>query len=233
MKLNKDIDLEQFRNTLPVGFRKNLAEDLFEDINNINGDGVFRDHYKETLFSYTSVLKEGKYKLKDYIVAVKYVSSKLLGNTNKQSYIVAHPNRYQNMVDIGYSENRISGHISAYNNNGLVQKILSQSMVPTFLLNADLFQKALNAQAMLMISAKSEKVRSDAANSLLTHLKVPEAQKIELEIGLSEDSSIRELRETTLKLVEQQKTMLKVGAMNVKEVAESGIIYNGECKEEV
>jgi hypothetical protein len=36
---------------------------------------------------------------------------------------------------------------------------MAQTLVPSYVLNADLYQKALNTSAELMISAKSEKVR--------------------------------------------------------------------------
>ena len=232
MELKKEINMDQFRRALPVGIRKTLTEDLYETINSISGDNVFREHYKDTLFCYSSVLKDGRYKLNEYITAVKYVSSKLLGNSDVKSYMVAHPERYQRMLDMGYQQNRVSGHVSAYNKTGLVMEILGQAMVPTYLLNADLFQKALNAQAMLMISAKSEKVRSDAANSLLTHLKVPEAQKIQLEIGVSEDGAIQELRNTVAALVTQEKRMLERGEMGVKDIAERGLVYDADFKKE-
>jgi len=82
-----------------------------------------------------------------------------------------------------------------------------------------------------MLSARSEKVRSDAANSLLTHLKQPEAQKIELDIGVKEDSSINALRASTMELVAQQKMMLKAGAMHAQEVAHSKLIIDADFEE--
>jgi hypothetical protein len=75
-----------------------------------------------------------------------------------------------------------------------------------------------------MTSANSEKVRCDAANSLLTHLKMPETQKVELEIGVKEDSSIAALRATTLELARQQRLMMESGAMNAQEIGHSKLV---------
>ena len=108
---------------------------------------------------------------------------------------------------------------------------MEQTLIPSYVLNQDLYQKALNVQAELMVSAKSEKVRSDAANSLLTHLKMPETQKVELEIGVKEDSAINALRATTMELARQQRMMLEAGAMNAQEVAHSRLVIEGEAKE--
>jgi len=74
---------------------------------------------------------------------------------------------------------------------------------------------------MLMTTANSEKVRSDAANSLLTHLKAPEVKKIELDVGIKQDKTIEELRATTLDLVKQQREMLSGGTANAKQIAHS------------
>jgi hypothetical protein len=97
-------------------------------------------------------------------------------------------------------------------------------MVPTHILNAPLFQEALNVQAQLMRTAVSEKVRTDAAANLLATLKPPEVKKIELDIGHKEDDTIKQLRETTLKLVRQQEEMIKDGSASTRSIAESKLI---------
>jgi hypothetical protein len=227
-----DLTFEQFSQALPQGLRKTVAPNIMAAVNSLTtGDEVFREAYKDNLLSYTGVLGTGRFKTVDYITAVKYVSSKLLGRTNMESYIIALPDRYQSMVNKGYSENRISGHVSAYNKTQLVNKIFEQTLVPTYILNADLHQKALNCQANLMISANSEKVRCEAANSLLTHLKVPEAQKIDLSIGVKEDDSIAQLRASTLELVAQQRLAIEAGVMDAKKIAHSKLVIEGEFSE--
>jgi hypothetical protein len=107
---------------------------------------------------------------------------------------------------------------------------MEQTLVPTHVLNADLYQKAINVQAELMLSANSEKVRSDAANSLLIHLKAPETTKIKLDIGIQSDSMIEELRKTTMELAAQQRQLIESGVVNAKHIAESRII-EGEIED--
>ena len=77
----------------------------------------------------------------------------------------------------------------------------------------------------------SPKVRSDAANSLLTHLKMPETQKVELDLNVKEDGSIAALRATTLELARQQRLMVEAGAMNAQEVAHGKLIIDVESQE--
>jgi hypothetical protein len=74
-----------------------------------------------------------------------------------------------------------------------------------------------------MINAKSEKVRTDAANSLLTQLKMPETTKVELEIGVKEDSSIAALRAATYELARFQRESVQLGQMSAQQIAHSKI----------
>jgi len=216
---------EEFVMALPKGFKNKVSDELMSSINGVLQDQGTRDQLRENLIGYGSVLAQGRYKMDDYVAAVKYVSHKVLGSSNLEAYVKTFPERYKRLLDDGVDNHRISAYSSAYNKNQLVNKILEQSLVPSYLLNADVFQRALNVQADLMTDpGVSHKVRSDAANSLLTHLKRPESMKIELEVGVKEDQSINELRAATMALAANQRDMIKSGMMNAKDVAHSKII---------
>lgn len=213
------LTIEQFKDALPAKLKKSVNQELIDQINTTLAEPELYENYRENLVSYTSVMADGKFKVESYIDAVKYVSHKLLGCTNIDAYTKTFPNKYANFVAQGVSPKDIASYVTAYNKGKLVNLIFAQTLVPSYVLNQDLYQRALNVQADLMISAKSEKVRSDAANSLLTHLKMPETQKIELDIGVREDSAIAALRATTLELSRQQREMIQGGAMNAEQVA--------------
>ena len=165
---------------------------------------------------------------------MRYVSHKLMGCTNIDAYTKTFPDKYQRFVAQGVAAKDIASYVTAYNKSKLVNLIFEQTLIPSYVLNQDLYQKALNVQAELMVTAKSEKVRTDAANSLLTHLKMPEKQKVELEIGVKEDSSIAALRQATLELARQQRLSMEAGQMNAQEVAHSRLqVVDVEAKEVV
>jgi len=215
---------EMFVRVLPKQVKTKVTDQMVTDINDLLNDSQLRENFRDNLLSYTSVMADGKYKIGDYINAVKYVSCKLLGSTNVEAYTKTFPARFQRLVNKGVDDKTISAYVAGYNKTQLVNKVLEQTLVPFHVLNADLYQKALNVQANLMVNANSEKVKSDAANSLLTHLKMPETQKIELDIGIKDDKSIDELRAATLALAAQQRAMIEAGAMNAKEVAHSKLV---------
>lgn len=225
------LTVDQFRQVLPDKVKKTINQELLDQINKTLSDPDMYEVYRDNLLSYTQVMKDGKFKVSQYVDAVKYVSHKLMGCTNIDAYVKTFPDKYQRFINQGVSSKDIASYVTAYNKSKLVNLIFEQTMIPSYVLNQDLYQKALNVQAELMFTAKSEKVRSDAANSLLTHLKMPETQKIELDIGVKEDSSVQALRESTLELVRQQKLMLQAGAMNAQEIAHSKLIVDVEARE--
>lgn len=219
---------EQFKECLPDKMKKSVSAELIAQVNKTLSEPELFEQYRENLVSYASVLRDGKFKLSSYIDAVKYVSHKLMGCTNIDAYSKTFPGKIKRFTLQNVSKKDISSYVTAYNKSKLVTLIYAQSITPSWILNQDLYQEALNVQAQLMTSANSEKVRCDAANSILTHLKMPETQKVELDIGVKQDSTIDQLRQATLALVEQQRQMLLSGSMNAGQIAKTSVIVEGE-----
>lgn len=218
------LTLDQFKEALPASMKKSVNKELVSHVNSTLSDPDMYETYRENLLSYTRVMQEGKFKLSSYIDAVKFCSHRIAGATNKEAFSITFPQKISGWTAKGVDSKDIASYISAYSKSKLVTLIMGQAIIPTHILNQDLFQKAINTQAELMTHAVSEKVRCDAANSLLTHLKPPETQKIELDVNHKEDSSISELRKTTMALAAQQRQMIESGAMNAQEIAHSKII---------
>lgn len=225
------LTVEQFKQALPDKVKPNINQSLIDKVNSTLSEPELYEAYRDNLISYANVMNDGRFKISSYIDAVRYVSHKLMGCTNIDSYSKTFPERIARFQANNVSAKDIASYVTAYNKSKLVNLILEQTLIPSYVLNQDLYQKALNVQAELMVNANSEKVRTDAANSLLSHLKMPETQKVELDLNVKEDSSIQALRETTLALAEQQRQMLKAGAMNAQEVAHSRLAVGLEAKE--
>ena len=224
------LTLDQFQLALPDKVKKSINQELIDQINNTLSDPEMYESYRDNLISYTKVMADGKFKVTQYIDAVRYVSFKLMGCTNIEAYTKTFPDKYQRFIQQGIQAKDIASYVTAYNKSKLVNLIFEQTLIPSHVLNQDLYQRALNVQADLMINAKSEKVRCDAANSLLTQLKAPEVKKVELDIGVKEDGSIAALRATTLELARQQRLMVESGAMNAQEVAHGKLIIEGTAE---
>jgi len=225
-----DQTIDQFKSALPATLKKSVNQSLIDKINKTLSDPDMYETYRENLLSYTKVMAEGKFKVENYIHAVKYVSHKLMGKTNMDAFSSTFPDKIQRWSAQGVASKDMASYVTAYNKSKLVNLIMEQTLVPSWVLNQDMYQKALNVQAELMMTANSEKVRSDAANSILTHLKQPETQKMELSVGVKEDSSIASLRQATMELARHQRLAMEAGAMNAQEVAHSEIVINGEAE---
>ena len=223
----------EFVAVLPPQVRKNVNQELLDKLNATLGDPEVLSIIRENIIGFTTVLSNGRFKLEQYFNAVKYVSYKLLGDSNRTAWAKTFPDRIAAMYQRGVSEKDIASVSSSYNKSKLVILIYEQTLVPTHILNAPLYQRAINVQAKLMLSAKSEKVRCDAAANLIMNLKPPETQKIELDIGIKEDESISALRESTMDLVRQQQEMIKVGAASVAGIARSKLITGAVAEEGV
>lgn len=218
------LTVEQFKMALPDKMKKSVNQELIDQVNLTLSDPELYEAYRDNLLSYTTVMADGKFRMEQYIAAVKYVSHKLMGCSNIEAYTKTFPDKYQGFVQQGVAPKDIASYVTAYNKTKLVNLIYEQTLIPSYVLNQDLYQKALNVQAELMIASKSDKVRCDAANSLLTHLKMPEAQKVELDINVKEDGSIAALRAATLELARNQRLMVESGAMNAQEIGHSKLV---------
>lgn len=203
-------------------FRKYITDDVVNVINS-EPDSELRRVFRDNTLTYTNVLATGRYSLAAYIHAVKFVSLKMLGDSSAVAYSKVFPDRYQGLVSKNTSGSQIASFADNYSKNALVVKIMERTMVPTHILNAGIYQEAINVQADLMVNAKSELVKQKAAESLLSNLKAPETAKIEIGVTYSNDI-VEDLRATTRALATQQMKMIMGGQASASDIAHSDII---------
>jgi hypothetical protein len=214
---------DEIEKALPPALRGNVDEDFVDLVNDVNSDPEIAKIMRENFLSYVNVLRDGKFKARDYVAAVKYVSYKLMEYTNQEAYARTFPDRYNKLLVNGASDKAISSYVSIYNKGKLVNLIMEQTLIPSWVLNQQVYQEAINTQAQLMVNAKSEMVRMQAANSILTHLKKPEKQEVELSLGVKEHSGLSDLKNMLTDLAERQKTLIESGAPT-KTIAHQSLI---------
>lgn len=216
---------ESLNSALPRGVSLTITPELLAHVNNLLKDEDLQQNFRENLISFTSVLKEGRFKADSYVSAVQYVSLKLLGNTNEGAYSKTFPDRYNKMLANGKSDKDISSFVAAYHKSKLVGLVMAQTLTPAWVYNQGAYQEAINKQLSIMRNEDASfKVQSDAANSLLTHLKQPEAAKVELDIAVKEDSALGDLQRAMRELVQSQRQAIQEGKVSVQGVAHTRII---------
>lgn len=228
------LTLDTVVRAVPKGLRRNVSQELVDKLNACVSDPVVTEQIKQNFLSYTGVMSDGKFKMDEYLNAVVYVSHKLMGMSNIDAYVKTFPDRYQRLMAAGSSREEIGAYVSAYNRGKLVNLILEQTMIPTWVLNQDLHQKALNTQAELMMYSKSDMVRTTAANSLLVHLARPKDVAPLINLNLEESAGMKELKGMLEQLATKQVSLIQSGVTTEEIAAQrlaAGGAIEGECME--
>jgi hypothetical protein len=216
--------VELLQKTLPSNLRTAATQSLVDMLNTVSNNQEEAELIRETFLGYSAVLSEGKYKTEDYLNAVKYVSFKLMKCSNQDAYIKTFPQRYQTLLAKGTSPKDVAAYVHAYSKNKLVNRIMEQTMVPSWVLNQDIFQEAINTQASLMRDPDvSPKVRSDAANSIMTHLAKPKEVGPLINLDMRDNSGMKEMKDLLVRMAQQQQELIKEG-VTAKDIAAVNII---------
>jgi hypothetical protein len=217
------LTVDELKEALPPNLKGAATQSLADKINQASNDPEAAQAIRENFISYSNVLKEGRFKVEDYLNAVSYVSYKLMNYNNQESYKRAFPARYQALVAAGRTDKQISAYVANYNGNKLVNLILEQSVIPAWIMFQDVYQEAIKTQFELMRTANSEKVRAEAANSILTHLKRPETKKVEVDLGVRKDTGLEALKDMMTQLAQTQLETIQQGT-NTREIAHQVLV---------
>ncbi|MGQ0565600.1 MAG: hypothetical protein ACT4OK_11085 [Gemmobacter sp.] len=220
------LTMEEVKNAVPPQLRNAVSQDLVDKLNLVSSDQEAAAAIRDTFVGFTTVLKEGKFKLEDYLNAAAFVSYRMMGFNNQESYARTFPQRYQGLVARGATPKDISAYVSIYARGKLVNLILEQAMIPVWVMNQDAFQKAVTKQVELMNTARSEMVQMQAANSILTHVKPPEKKQIDVNVTTPEASGLNELRQMLGDIAQRQIQLIESGA-TTREIAHQKLISNG------
>ena len=220
------LTLEDVRTAVPMGQRNSITQHMVDELNNLSKDPHAAEHLRDNFLTYSQVLSEGKFKLGSYVRAVMYVTNKALGKTNLDAYKATFPDRYQSMVAEGKSSKDIAAFVSAYNNGKLVNLVYERSMVPTWILNADVYQQAINVQQSIMNDmGVSAHTRSKAADSIIGHLKKPEvAEGVGISVNIALDDGMKTLEDNLAQYASAQLKGIKDKSQTVEEVAAAPLI---------
>lgn len=205
------ITLDVLKDLAPKKTRSLITQDLVDKINGWNEDPKLLGAFADNVLTYINVLKTGKYRIEEYLNAVRFVSYKLIGHSDIDAYAITFPDRYQRLVDEGVSRNDIAPYVSIYRKTQLVVKVFEQTIIPTHVLNAPMHQEALNIAMDIAVNGRSEVARVNACNTILSNTKPPETAKIELDVSIDKGSVIDDYEEAMRAMVEQQKVLIEQG----------------------
>ena len=224
----ENLSIEQFKRCLPSNLKGNVTDSIVERFNEVLNDPIAREAIADNLLGFTNVISQGKFKLESYLYAVKYVTYKAMGDTNIQAYRKTFPQRVQDLIDKGVPDKDINSMVSAYNKSKLVTLLFEAMMIPTYILNQDVFQEAINVQRKLMLDPTVKPlVRCQAAKALMDTLKPPEVKQMELAVSVKETDTVTELRKATTELARAQIDALRKGG-SLEAILNSKIVQDAE-----
>lgn len=218
------LTIDDVSQAVPATLKSSVTQSFVDTINNVVADPEMAQQVRDNFISFASVLRDGKYKMQDYLNAVTYTSFKMQDMSNHDAWCSTFPQRHAALIASGKSKKDISAHVSMYAKGKLVAAVAEASFIPTWILNRDIQQKAINRLADLMMNAQSEKVQAEAASSLLTHLAKPKESGPLVNINMAETSGMNEMKDMLERLAAQQQALIQ-GGTSTKEVAGQRIFH--------
>lgn len=232
------VTVDELISAVPIQYKGVISAKAVKDINMLQLDEDFRDMYKDNLILFAGVLDEGKFHITKYYDAVRYASHKLLGKTNTAAFSATFAAKCGRWRTEGKTDKEISSYVHAYSTNKLVSLITNQSIIPLYIANLGSAQLAIDLLLDVIQSEEekvSPKVKIEAANMILTHLKIPEVEKIQISVNTTVDTgsdAIADLTSALDSLTTQMQTSIKAGAITADALAGSPLI-EGEYEEAV
>ena len=211
------VTVTTLKDLVPKRQRSMITEDLVKQLNEWNEDPKLLDSYRENLLTYIGVLKDGKYKITDYVNAVRFVSYKLMGYSDIDAYAVTFPERYERLrTEEGLTRDEISPYTSAYKKNKLVSAIYEQTIIPVSVLNNHMAQDALNELMKIGLHGRSEMARVNALSKVLDKTDAPEIQKLQLDVGVNSSDSLSDLKNMLAEVAADQLGYIEKGRVDLQ-----------------
>lgn len=217
-----------------------ITQDAVDIINSSLTDPEFQgESLLQTASTYEAVLKGARASVPEYLNAIRFCAYM---STNDSNYTEAYKKVFcdrdfvKERADLPtntpqYAE--LTSAASRYRRTKLVVDILTASQVPLDMIFTGQRYKAIGILANVMETAKYDRDKINAAKELLAATKGPENIKMELDLGVKEDSAVQQLNDQLAQMAARQQAMLKSGASQLDEFGSMKVvpddIIDGEC----
>lgn len=219
----KEVTLFDLQCAMPA--KKNLVtQEIVDIINKVQEEPEFQgESLVQTMVTYQSVLQKAKVGIKEYISAIRFCAYLISMDDN---YTEAYKRTFydrkfvKNRVTLDTSDPRygeLTSAASRYRRSKLVVDILTLSQVPMELMFAGLRYKAVGVLANVMMTAKYDRDKVAAATQLLLATKSDNI-KVDLDIKVSENSAVTDLRTQLAQMAATQTAYLQSGTTTLQEL---------------
>lgn len=226
-----EYSVQQIKKMVSKKHRAYITEDFVTDLNHLSTDPELARVYKENFLTYINVMQDGKWSIPEYIHAVKFVSLKLMGYDNTKAYSIVFPERAEKLTKNGQ---QIGAFSCMYAKSKLVVAIFKQSIIPSYVLNAPLYQDALNELAkMIKDPAIKGMTKVKACEAILNATKQPDVVEGNINISVESSNTISDLRDITEQLAETFRNAVSNKTASLSSVTNTNIIDVTPTEKEV
>jgi hypothetical protein len=232
MTEKKKYTAEELQKLLPT--KKALITDEIADIiNKSQSEPEFQgESLLQSAITYENVLRGARVGIKEYLNAIRFCAYLVSMDDNyTEAFKKTFWERSFVQERLGLSTddpryNELTSAASRYRKSKLVTDILTVSAVPFHLMFAGMRYKAVGVLAELMMTAKYDRDKINAAKELLVATK-NEDTKVALELGPSQQAVTmqQQLNAQLAELAMNQKKLLEAG-LDLREVQKTGIRLN-------
>lgn len=219
------LSLEDVQRAIPSR-KRTVTQEIVDIINASNNEAEFQgESLIDTMATYEKVI-EGRagVSVKDYIHALKFCAYLI---TFEDNYTEAYRKTFHNREFVKaralsptdsdkYKE--LTAAASRYRRSKLVVDILTASQVPLHMLFTGAKYKVLGILLDRAENSKLDRDKINASKEFLAATKGPDDLKIELDVGVKENSAVEQLNEQLATIAARQRTMLQAGAVNITEL---------------
>ena len=214
---------EDIQKALPSK-KNSITDEIVEIINKSQTEPEFQgESLLQTAVTYESVLRQNKAGIKQYLNAIRFCSYLIAMDDNfteayRKTFFDTEFVKNRVDADTGSSKYKeMTSAASRYRKSKLVVDILTMSQVPLHLMFTGMQYKALGVLNEVMMTARLDRDRINAAKEILTATKGPENVKIDLDVGVKENSAVQQLNEQLAQMASTQKIMLESGTQDLGE----------------
>lgn len=201
---------------------KNLGvveDDVKEEISRLMesdvGEGI-----ADRFVSYKGILQTNRCSPMQYVKAVEYVSHRISGKTIKKSYEETFPDKLMRS-GVRKPEGTINSLCQLFDKGKLVQEILKQVQIPLHVIMMNERVTAASVLANLMVNGETERIQMESADKFLNHVQVPETIKMEMDMTVSGDETLKNIGASLDQLAQFAHAKIEAGIMTPVEVIES------------
>ena len=216
----RTVTVEDLKKALPSR-KSTITDEIVDMINASQTEAEFQgETLLESMITYEKVMNTNKAGIREYLYAVKFCAYLMSMEDNlTEAYKKTFSDRdfVRDRMDVAPGTddyNALTSAASRYRKSKLVVDLLTISQVPIGIMFGAARYKAVMTLADIMVNSRYDRDRINAADKLLMHTESKDI-KIDLEIGVREDSAITSMSNQLAELAARQKLMLEAGATDL------------------